>query len=197
LAELIAAYRYARASKCSVWDFAVEFECLRAAGLTHSDLRYLWKLGVVEHGVETRARGKARRAFRRLDGWAIGERTCVILTGPGASWLEAAPPAPGAGGIGPPGEKPHWDGVRRELRLGGHVVKRFRQPAACQELVLAAFEEEGWPPSILDPLPPWPGQDRKVRLRQCINNLNRWQKPPTLHFFGNGGGKSVCWELVS
>jgi len=73
-------------------------------------------------------------------------------------------------------------------------VKRFRQPAASQELILMAFDEEGWPPSILDPLPPRPGLDRQARLHQTISNLNRWQNQPGIHFFGNGRGKTICWE---
>jgi hypothetical protein len=36
------------------------------------------------------------------------------------------------------------------------VVKEFKLPAPNQETILTAFQEEGWPPRIDDPLPPVP-----------------------------------------
>jgi hypothetical protein len=50
---------------------------------------------------------------------------------------------------------PFWDAETRELWLGEHLVKRFRQPAENQVRILAAFEEENWPKSLSDPLPGW------------------------------------------
>ena len=41
-----------------------------------------------------------------------------------------------------------------EVRYRDEIVKRYRVPAPNQELILAAFEEEGWPQLIDDPLPP-------------------------------------------
>jgi hypothetical protein len=90
-----------------------------------------------------------------------------------------------------------WDRRRRELRLGRAVVKRFRQPAPSQEKILDAFEEEGWPPRIDDPLPPLPGQEAKKRLQTTINNLNRGQGAARICFGGGGDGQSVCWGLVA
>ena len=50
--------------------------------------------------------------------------------------------------------RPRWIAEARELWLGDRLVKRFRRSATAQEIVLAAFEEEGWPRHIDDPLLP-------------------------------------------
>ena len=63
---------------------------------------------------------------------------------------------------------PHWNALRRELIVGGQVVKRFRVPAPNQEAVLTAFEEEGWPQRVYDPLSPNGDTDTKNRLHQTI-----------------------------
>ncbi len=59
--------------------------------------------------------------------------------------------------------------------------------------MLSAFEEEGWPPTIDDPLPPVAGMDAKRRLHDTINRLNRNQKHRLIRFGGNGRGRAVCW----
>jgi hypothetical protein len=90
--------------------------------------------------------------------------------------------------------KPEWDQVRQELRVSGMLVKQFKVPAANQEAILATFHEEDWPPRIDDPLVPRGDQDPKRRLHDTINSLNRNQKRPILHFFGDGTGQGVRWE---
>src|SRR5262245_50015043 len=50
------------------------------------------------------------------------------------------------------GRGPRYDEARRQLWLDGVLVKAFRQPAASQMAVLAAFEAAGWPGVIDDPL---------------------------------------------
>ena len=92
---------------------------------------------------------------------------------------------------------PKWDGQRQELRLRDIVVKQFKVPAINQERILAAFEEEGWPVLIDDPLPPHPGQDPKRRLHDTINSLNRNQKHALLRFLGDGKGEGVRWEFAN
>ena len=72
----------------------------------------------------------------------------------------------------PPRGQPVWDSERRELRVGGAVVKRFRQPARSQEAILAAFQEEGWPPHIDNPLPSHDDVDAIDRLHGAIRRLN-------------------------
>jgi len=91
--------------------------------------------------------------------------------------------------------RPHWDAMRRELIVGGQVVKRFRRPAPNQEAVISAFEEEGWPPAIFDPLPPDAEQDCKQRLHNTIKALNHSRLARVIRFRGDGTGQRVVWEL--
>ena len=62
--------------------------------------------------------------------------------------------------------------------------------------MLAAFEEEGWPPRIDDPLPPVKGVDPKQRLRDTIRTLNAKQENPLIRFRAAGTGEHVIWEPV-
>jgi hypothetical protein len=76
------------------------------------------------------------------------------------------------------------------------VVKQYRTPAASQTLILAAFEEDGWPRRIDDPLPVVPGIVAKDRLRTAIRDLNRNQQHPAIRFRGDGTGVGIIWELT-
>ncbi|QDV81768.1 hypothetical protein TBK1r_06880 [Stieleria magnilauensis] len=89
---------------------------------------------------------------------------------------------------------PEWNADSRRLQIDGQIVKRFKWPAANQEAVLCAFEEEGWPERIDDPLPPQPEQDAKRRLADTIKCLNRKQVNELMHFRGDGTGEGVVWE---
>jgi len=91
---------------------------------------------------------------------------------------------------------PKWDRDRQELRVGDRIVKQFKVPAANQETILAAFEEEHWPARIDDPLPPHADQDSKRRLHDTINSLNRNQKRSLVRFIGDGSGTGIRWEFV-
>ena len=78
--------------------------------------------------------------------------------------------------------------------VGTQLIKKFRQTAETQELILLAFQEQRWRHEIDDPLPGRPDVDRKSRLYAAIENLNRYQKIPLLHFCGNGRGEAIRWE---
>ena len=88
---------------------------------------------------------------------------------------------------------PSWDAGRRELRVGLIVVKRFRQPAKNQEMILAAFQEEGWPAHLDDPLPGGDNQDAPDRLHDTIRRLND-QKVGLIRFLADGRGQGIIWE---
>jgi hypothetical protein len=90
---------------------------------------------------------------------------------------------------------PHWDSRRRVLSVGGQTVKRYHVPAPNQEAVLDAFQREGWPDRIDDPLPFQAGRDSKNRQHFTINRLNQNQQQQLIRFFGDGTGEGVCWEL--
>jgi hypothetical protein len=189
---------------CCGWDFAVEIRLLREAGLTHSDLRWLIRRGYVEHGIETTRPGMPTRSFMKASSLAFEDDTCFLLTDSGASFVRQFC-AEGALAEALPGNGrsraglaecvlPDWNSEVRELRLGGILVKQFRQPAESQEIILSAFQEEGWQPHIDDPLPPRPDQNPKRHLHVTITNLNRHQKNRLIHFRGDGTGLGVVWE---
>ena len=69
-------------------------------------------------------------------------------------------------------------------------------PAMNQEIVLAVFEEEGWPPRIDDPLPWKSDIDPQRRLHDTINSLNRRQRQRLVHFSADGLAQGIRWELV-
>ncbi len=87
---------------------------------------------------------------------------------------------------------PRWDEKEGELWYAGQLVRRFH-PSACNlSRVLSAFQEEGWPPRIDDPLEPMQGRDRSARLRKVVERLNKAQG--VLRFWADGSGESIRWE---
>ena len=209
IALLLDSFRYSRAASRGVWDFAVEIERLRSTGTTNSDLRYLVSVGYAEHAVEVTNSKSRNRVFRKLQNLAFSDSTCFVLTESGELFAQKAclsEANPSSQTIKANGDQvvhldthhtslPSWHRDRRELRLGHLVVKQFKVPAPNQETILAAFEEEGWPFRIDDPLPPHADQDSKRRLHDTINKLNRHQKLSLVHFRGDGTGRGICWEL--
>jgi hypothetical protein len=181
------------------WEFAVEVGALFAAGLSPTDLRRLLAEGYVRHALEQAPPRGKRRRFRPLSNLAIPARTCFILTAAGDALADRCPhgtaagPPPAATAAAP---RPHWDGQTRRLCWRGLLVKAFRQPAPNQELLLAALEEEGWPPRIDDPLPQERGQDPRDRLREAVKALNNNQVHPVLRFWRDGTGHGVTWGDV-
>ena len=93
------------------------------------------------------------------------------------------------------GPAPRWDPRTRTLFVGRRIVKQFRVPSQNQETVLNAFQEEGWPRRIDDPLPCRGGLNAKYRLHFTLARLNRCGTEPLIRFFGDGTGKGICWEF--
>jgi hypothetical protein len=90
-------------------------------------------------------------------------------------------------------ERPAWERERAVLRFGPVVVKEFHKPADAQWRILDAFEEEGWPQRIDDPLPADRDLDRRDRLRTAIRHLNEAQSG-LIRFQAVGTGDAVTWE---
>jgi hypothetical protein len=220
---LLQAYEYAVDVEASLWEFAVERTEMRSHDLTCTDLRWLVMKGWVEQGIETTLPGEARRSFRPTKGLRFLKRTGFVLTPAG---VEAArkiaaegverfgpadrydadrgpaspqPPASSTPAAASPAARvvPHWDADLQELRVNGLIVKQFKVPAPNQEMVLAAFQEEGWPARIDDPLPPQADQDPKRRLHDTIVSLNRTHKHRLIRFMGDGSGEGVRWTIVT
>jgi hypothetical protein len=197
LSALLSAYEYAKDSGRDRWDFAVEIALLEERGLTTNDFRWLVCKGLAEHRREVTMPGEPGRRFQREGELFFAARTCFALTDAGVCEAERLRHAArDARQAASPGPAPRWDAARRELRLGSQLVKAFRLPSPNQELILTAFDEEGWPPRIDDPLPPQPHILVKRRLHDAIKNLNRNQRTPHIRFLGDGTGQGVCWRLI-
>lgn len=209
-------YRYAQELACRRWEFAVELAALREAGFSTSDLRFLISKRLIDHGLETTMPGDKRRHFRKGQRSRLCERSCFVLSDEGVRLLagRTGPSGDTAPGNGFPGgcaadrasngssqlengkPLPHWDSSRHELRVGGRLVKQFKQPSPNQETILMAFEEEQWLARIDDPLPPVAEQCPKRRLHDAIKCLNRNHKSRLVRFRGDGTGEGVVWEYA-
>jgi hypothetical protein len=199
------------------WQFAVELSALRRAGLTTNECRWLVAKGLARHARETTASDSDRRTFQNYSNLALSKRTCFVIAERGTAYANALlrsmprrrstdnrdsnavnrrrAAADSNGHVGT--LTPTWDSDRQQLRVGRVIVKEFKVPAANQEAILAAFQEEGWVPRIDDPLAPQLNQDSKRRLHDTINSLNRNQKHPLLRFLGDGKGEGIRWEFVN
>jgi hypothetical protein len=220
-AQLLEAREMARNSGRKAWDFAAEINNLTATGVTATALRWLVCRGYAECSREVTESGDSERRFEPVANLSLSPQSCFVLSRKGAelarTLMDLTEIVSGNGAVEesdvvPSGEPeaavaenghkngeffPQWDARRRELRLGERLLKCFKVPAPNQEAVLSAFQEEGWPSTIDDPLPPKGELEPKRRLHDTIKALNRkhLQRPPLLHFQGNGTGENVVWEL--
>lgn len=206
--KLVEARCAARDLGLGPWEFALDLPGLRAAGVSDSELRWAVVMGYVEHRAEATLVGESTRSFRAVSNLRLTDSSCFVLTAAGEAFakevrlsnrprvfLSATDEVVQCSSAAEVRHVPHWDRVRRVLRLGGMVVKEYKVPATNQEVVLAAFDELRWPLIIDDPLPPRDGLDPKRRLHDTINSLNRNQRHSLLKFRGKGGGQGICWEL--
>ncbi len=206
----------------SVWDFAIEIQDLQKTGVSSEQLRWLVAKQIVDHATEDPAAANQGRRFRSFGGLRLTDESCFTLTEEGLKLLvqsdqsetpdacrqpdgfipiNGQPRDTNTGGLIPEfairtTEFPVWDGMRRELRLGSVIVKKFRCRAANQESVLAAFQEDGWPARIDDPLSPVENIEPKRRLADTVKCLNRKQAKPLLKFAGDGTGEGVTWRKL-
>lgn len=180
------------------WDFAIAIRRLEQLGLHETDLRWLVKKRLVEHKREVTLIGDDGRQFRPTGNLTFTRKSCFVLTDRGiaeASTFDVRNGTAGAVELVPKsGQQPQWDVDSRTLKLNEDIVKRFRWPALNQEAVLCAFQEEGWPTRIDDPLPPHPEQNSKRRLADTIKCLNRKRVAQLIRFRGDGTGEGVLWE---
>lgn len=204
LAVLANAHAYARNTGVDAWEFSIEIERLLARGLETSDLRWLVRVGYLQHAREITQADDTERRFRSSPNNAFTKETCFVLTEAGlliTGRVDASPvvlqmvaaslPTPTRSD-----STPRWDRVRRILFVGDQVVKRYKRPSPNQEAVLDAFEEEAWVYRIFDPLRPQEEHVTKHRLRWTINRLNRYQEQQLIRFFTDGSGQAVCWKLA-
>jgi len=181
-----------------MWQFAPALWELLSAGLQVTDLRWGISLGILEHATEIRHGGE-KRAFSAVTRLAIDDRSCFILSAAGIEFsrlvLAKIERHSENLGMNPSDFRPHWDAEKRKLTLGGRLVKHFRTPANCQELILAAFEEEGWPVRVDDPLPQVDNREPTERLHDAVRRLNGKQQEVRINFLRDGKGQGICWEV--
>lgn len=183
--------------KQDLWQFAVEIDALRSAGLSNNGLRWLLARGFAQSADECTRRMDRSRRFRRLKSFVLTSRTCFVFTDEGYQWtrrIQVRERIPPSGEETETDHRPVWIAELRELRIDGRAIKRFTQSAQAQEAVLAAFQSAGWPPAIVNPLSNGPRQDPKRHLRYTVQNLNRAQRPLCIRFFINGDARTIHWE---
>ncbi len=208
LIALLKAREYAIDAGRDVWDFAIPFRQLRALRLSRNDFRWLVCKRYLEHALEVTLMGDSGRFFRPAGELNYVKRSCFVLTSEGAAFARQLQPGiqqavatrlesdVTSTNTESTEARPRWDSELNELRMDQVLIKRFRWQAINQAMVLCAFEEEGWPERIDDPLPPQPGLDPKRRLHDTIKCLNRGHKIPLIRFRGDGTGQGIIWELV-
>ena len=94
---------------------------------------------------------------------------------------------------------PKWNPETHVLFLGEVMVKQYHRPARSQHAILSAFEQEGWPSRIDDPLILEEGAAEtksKWRLRNTVNDLNRAQYGCIrIRFHLDGTGRGIRWKI--
>lgn len=146
-----------------------------------------------------RARGRER----------VGES--IVLVGFHFSWAET-PPAPDGKALGgalleqaagPPELPPRYYRPSRQLWYDGALLTKIQRPDSNQAKILLAFDEEGWPERVYDPLPPKGEIDPRKRLQDTLYALNRSierkAKPGArclVKFHVEEDGTAIRWERV-
>jgi hypothetical protein len=187
--------------KLDQWEFALTLAALYREGLTEADIRLLISCGLVEHALEETQAQSEQRNFVQVTDRLITEQSCFIVTQAGSILLEKLKESE-PNSITQTSNKgselilPRWDAEARELIFRGGVVKRFRTPAHCQELVLEGFEAAKWVTRIVNPLPKDPDIDPHHQLRDTIRRLNNNQLQKEKIFFSRDGtGNGICWQI--
>jgi hypothetical protein len=88
----------------------------------------------------------------------------------------------------PAANKPQWDKVGQKLYYGGNLCAHYQRPAPNQTAILDAFEEQGWPSRIANPLvASW-------KLRDTIGDLQAKLKDSPLLVGRDGTSKGIIWR---
>jgi hypothetical protein len=107
------------------------------------------------------------------------------------------PPAPTAACPSKQDDKPVWNSETGELTIDGGVAKRIKnlRRAVNITLILSAFEEEGWPLRITDPLPHASEKKRCERLGDALKSLN--DSLIGIKFRRDGSTEGIRWERAT
>lgn len=84
---------------------------------------------------------------------------------------------------------PSWHKQLGELRYRGELIREVKPEAANLRTILDAFQEDGWPNEIYDPLPP---TEASARRRRAVATLNKDLR--LIRFYSTGNGRRIGWE---
>lgn len=88
-----------------------------------------------------------------------------------------------------------WCNETGELRLNDEVIRKIRRGVTNNvDVFLDAFQGDGWPQRIDDPLPRPRDVDASVRLRETVRSLNRGLQQ--IRFAADGRGEGITWEII-
>ena len=87
--------------------------------------------------------------------------------------------------------RPSWNKQLGELRYRGKVIREVKAEAENLRSILDAFELDGWPDEIYDPLP---ADDASDRRRRAVATLNAGLDG--IRFFSTGNGRRIGWKPV-
>ena len=183
--------KYSRQFSLSVWEFPFYLRDLSLHGVSENELRALFYSGIVR--IADCSTGNESKLVE-LDSLPLHEIPNNFLVALSDFELHSAGSVDNHSHNSPVVAKPKWDIHVRELSFCGNLVKKFKWSAVNQEAVLAAFEEEGWPPWIYDPLKPSTDFDTRRRLHDTIRCLNQRHRLQLLSFHGDGTGEGVSWQ---
>lgn len=207
LAVLLQAFDFARGTASNPWDFAVERSVLYDSGLSHNDLRWLLASRFAEHGIELPPGDNERRSVRTVKSFQFHGDSCFILSVAGADFarsrlldhqqhhpaeLQCEPDQDSAAHSSTSGNL-RWNRETRRVIYGGVPCIELTRAAENLETVLEAFEKTGWATQIHDPFPQDKSGNRKRRLHNTINALNRCQSIPRIHFSSADSGHAIRW----
>lgn len=207
---LLDGFEYACDSDHSLWEFAVSYDEICQLGLHSNDIRWLIARGWILHGHECHELNHDSRHIRPNKTTNFAKTSCFVLTetgkhvaqshGPRSMHLKSISLNECETLVSPILSKQHshpeWNVHRHELLVNQQLIKRYRWPAENQEAVLNAFQEEGWPARIDDPIPPQSNIDPKRRLADTIKCLNRNHLVHLVRFRGDGTGEGVLWDFI-
>jgi hypothetical protein len=93
-------------------------------------------------------------------------------------------------------DKPVYDDLRHEFRLGGALLLCFKRYAPNPMLVLRLFQAEGWPYKIFRPFGKEGGLRFPQRLKKAVTRLNERPETQTelILFHSCSVERAIWWE---
>jgi len=92
---------------------------------------------------------------------------------------------------------PRYDETLREFCVDGKRLHRFGGKAGNEVAILTAFQADGWPRAVTNPLGRPPDKSRRLyenALKSAVCRLNRCQEPWLIRFRSQPCKGIVTWE---